>query len=320
MVGRMPLGRWAAPLLLCASACAQAPLGELFASAPGAPAAAQTAGTGMEVLPGSNLSAGMAPATLKLARGGQVRICPRSRMSINSSGQGLVLGTSVGALEFDYRVAQGATDVLFTPDFEIRLGPGAYHFAVGVTNRGDTCFKPLSGNTSGTVFSELMGPEIYGLAPDEAALFPGGKVEGHAALAEACGCPAPAVMRATVDPEPTISTRRSEATSQPHGMPLSEVTKPLPPDQPGQAHLEVETPFVFSVPAPGTVAKLRFSSLPNADFPQEDAEPVVLPASPAPAPVAEVKSEPPPPAPRVKKEGKGFLARLKGFFGGLFHR
>src|SRR6516164_4669781 len=93
--------RWAAPLLFCVSASAQAPLGELFASDPGAPAVAQTAGTGMPVLPGSELTAGIAPATLRLARGGQVRICPQSQLSVDSSGEGLTLGMGAGAIEVD---------------------------------------------------------------------------------------------------------------------------------------------------------------------------------------------------------------------------
>src|SRR5262249_57017588 len=81
-----------------------APVGELFPSEPGAPAMAQPAGTGISVLPGSELAAGIAPATLKLARGGQVRICPRSGLNLNESGQGLMVGMNTGAIEIDYRL------------------------------------------------------------------------------------------------------------------------------------------------------------------------------------------------------------------------
>jgi hypothetical protein len=312
--------RCAAPLLVAASAWAQKPLGEMFVTTPGAPAAEQPAGTGMSVLPGSELSAGMAPAVLRLARGGQVRICPRSRISVNNGGQGMMLGMGVGAAEIDYGVASGTTDVFFTPDFEIRLaGPAHYHFAVGVTSSGDTCFKPLLGNTSGVVFSELLGQELFGAGADEATLFPGGKITHHAALTDTCGCPAPpAVKQASAPPEPpAISHADSSPTS---GAAPSETKERS--DQPAQNHIEVETPFVFSgsaAPIPGSVAKIQFSSLPNTVLAQEDPEPIVL-AETASAPGQAAKAEPTPTPTPEKKEKKGFMARLKGFFGGLFHR
>jgi hypothetical protein len=325
-----PIWRSIAPLLLFASAWAQAPLGEMFVTAPGAPAVEQPAGTGMAVLPGSELSAGMAPAVLRLARGGQVRLCPRSHMSVNSGGQGLMLGMGVGAAEVDYGVAAGATDVVFTPDFEIRLaGPAHYHFALGVSAGGDTCFKPLLGNTSGVVFSELLGQEIFGAGGDEATLFPEGKVARRAPLSESCGCPAPPLKQVALQPKAPEPSKAQEApaaasadaSSPGHGVAPGEAAATLTREQPGQTHVEVETPFVFSgnaAPIAGSVAKIQFSSLPNAVFTQEDPDPIVLPENP-PAP-AEAKAEPSPSPTPTKKEKKGFMARVKGFFGGLFHR
>ena len=278
----------------------------------------------MAVLPGSELSAGMAPALLRLARGGQVRICPQSRVSVNSGGQGMMLGMGVGAAEIDYGVAAGATDVVFTPDFEIRLaGPAHYHFALGVTSSGNTCFKPLLGNTSGVVFSELLGQEIFGAGAEEATLFAEGKVGRRSALTESCGCPAPAVKQAIVQPEPPAapkaesSSHAGTATAEATARPSSDQG-----DQPAQNHIEVETPFVFSGNAaavPGTVAKIQFSSLPNTVFAQEDPEPIVLVESHS-APAQETKAEPTPSPTPAKKEKKGFMARFKGLFGGLFHR
>jgi len=45
-----------------------------------------------------------------------------------------------------------------------------------------------------------------------------------------------------------------------------ETTSPLPADKPGQVHVQVDTPFVFSARGSGrsyAVAKVQFSTLPN---------------------------------------------------------
>lgn len=316
------LWRCAAPVLLGVCASAQSPVGELFASQPGAPSVAQPAGAGMPVLPGSELTAGIAPATLKLVRGGQVRICPQSQLSVNSGAQGLMLSMSAGAFEINYRVKQSVADLIVTPDFNIRLaGPNAFHFALGVNGHGDTCFKPLPGNTAGIVFSELLGSDMYGVAADEAAFFPEGKLAGRTALSQACGCPASVpAMRAAAQPEGPPHPDDSRGAE--HVLVANrEVAASLPPGQPGPTHVEVETPFVFSAKAtalPGAVAKIEFSALPNVFFVQDEVDPVVLSVKPPETPVKEVKQEPNPAAKEEKKERKGFLARVKGFFGSIF--
>jgi hypothetical protein len=311
--------RWAAPLLLCVGASAQAPLGELFASDPGAPTVAQTAGTGMPVLPGSEVSAGIAPASLKLARGGQVRLCQQSQVVVSSGDQGLMFSMSAGALEINYRMEAPSADLLVTPEFNIRLtGPGTYHFALGVSEHGDTCFKPLPGNSAGIVFSELLGSDMYGVAADEAAFFPEGKLAGRATLNRACGCPATAPL--------TNMAEQSGAPSRPDDGHVAEhvlvakheITPSESPDQPGQTHV-VDTPFVFSARAgalPGPVANLEFSALPNVFLAQDEPDVVVLSVKPPEPPAKEAKPEP---TPAPKKEKPGLGARIKTFFGSIFH-
>jgi hypothetical protein len=74
------------------------------------------------------------------------------------------------------------------------------------------------------------------------------------------------------------------------------------------------------------VARLELSSLPNTFFSQEEPTPVVLVEKPADVsakaenqqPATQTKKEPEKEQP--KKEGKGFMARLKGLFGSIFHR
>lgn len=309
------------------------PLGELFASDSHGHNSLQLAGSGMEVVSGSELSAGIAPATLKLFRGGQVRICPRSGVSVSAGEHGLMLATGAGALEVDYRLTAESMDVLITPDFNITLvGPGAYHFALGVSKKGDTCVKPLAGNASEISFSELLGTGAYKTAFDEPIIFPGGKVDGHSTLTADCGCPpvmpvkqadalpAPAPTPPPPPPKEIAGTRKSEervavASSAPVGT--------SPPDHSGQVRVEVDAPFVFSARSaagrPYSVAKLQVSSLPNVIFVQEEVDPVVL-MEKKPEVSLKADAQQHKPVQKPAKEKKGFMGRVKGFFGSLFHR
>jgi len=292
----------------------------LFTSDVGGQKSVQLAGSGMSVVVGSELSAGIAPATLKLVRGGQVRICPRSGLSINAGTRGLMLATGVGAVEIDYHLDQPQYDVIVTPDFNVQLiGPGTFHFALGVNKKGDTCVRPLPGNTSEIVLSELLGSSSYKSSPNEASLFLGGKLSQHAALLEECGCSgAVPVMRAENQPNDAVPSEQVLLTN-------NEVTSPLPPDQPGQTHIEVETPFVFNARASGAppdlVARIKFSSLPNVVFTQEMVDPAVLSERTPDVSVKRARQESKPGTnDKESKEKKGFFGRVKGFFGGIFHR
>lgn len=312
--------------ILAPSAFAQnvPPIGELFASDASSPSTLQPAGSGMAVYSGSELSAGIAPATLKLVRGGQVRICPNSGLNVTASGQGLMLATGSGALEIEYELKQQAADVVITPDFNVALvGPGTFHFALGINKKGDTCVKPLAGNASDITFSELLGTGIYKAGPDQTMVFRDGKLDGKTALTGECGCPPAApVMRAEAQPSPTPANEAPKPAEQ-IAVTSNETTSPLPPDKPGQVHVQVDTPFVFNA-KPGSgrsyaVAKVQFSNLPNVYFVQERVDPVVLVEKQpevSPKPVPETSK----PAEKPVKEKKGFVGRLKGFFGSLFHR
>ncbi|MGZ7101023.1 MAG: hypothetical protein ACXVJ1_03250 [Candidatus Angelobacter sp.] len=317
---------WAASLLLAAPAFAQTvpAVGELFASDASSSSSMQLAGSGMSVYSGSELSAGIAPATLKLVRGGQVRICPHSGLNVTTSGQGLMLATGAGALEIDYQLNQQAADVLITPDFNVTLvGPGTFHFALGVNKKGDTCVKPLPGNASEITFSELLGTGIYKAGPDQTVLFRGGKLDAKAALTSECGCPPTApVTLAEAQPGPTPRVEESKPAER-VAVASNEATSPLPPDKPGQVHVQVDTPFVFSArPVAGrpySVAKVQFSSLPNVYFVQEKVDPVVLMEKQSEVSL-KASAEPPKSQEKPKKEKKGFMGRVKGFFGSLFRR
>lgn len=280
----------------------------------------------MSVVSGSELSAGIAPATLKLLRGGEVRICPHSGLSVSAGPHGLLLATGASAIEVNYQTTQEATDVLITPDFNVTLaGPGTFHFALEVSKKGDTCVKPLPGNASEITFSELLGTGTYTVKPDEAALFPSGKLEQRTAFSGECGCPpaAPVLRTETAPAAPPKENNNSAKPAERVAVATTDPTSPVPPDHPGQVHVEVDTPFVFSArpagPRPYSVAKIQVSTLPNVFFMQEQVDPVVLALKPAQVSLkAEVAQ--PKPAENPQKEKKGFLGRMKGFFGSLFHR
>jgi len=57
---------------------AQTPVGELFAGDASVRGSVVLAASGTSVLSGSEVSAGQSAAVLKLQRGGELRICPRT--------------------------------------------------------------------------------------------------------------------------------------------------------------------------------------------------------------------------------------------------
>ena len=115
-------------LLLAAAASlrAQNPVGEVFAADATVKGSVILAGTGTKVLPGSSVTAGKQAATVRLARGGEVRVCPGTSVSVSSSASGrdLLWGMGTGALETHFSLKASA-DAVMTPDFRLLLaGPG----------------------------------------------------------------------------------------------------------------------------------------------------------------------------------------------------
>lgn len=254
-----------------------------------------------------------------------------------------MLGMGPGDVELEYHVPVRGSDILLTPDFSLQLlGPGAFHFALGVDKKGDTCFKSLPGNISQIVVSELLGTGVYKTKSGEAVSFSGGKLSNASHLAGDCGCPPastpliaiaqpPAPASApTPGPQPVITPPKpvpatssgSSGTAAAAGN--ASPNAPMPQQKPGQVQVEVEAPFIYSARAadvkPYSVAKVSFSSLPNTDFPQEVADPLVLSAEPEPSVKVQPMADAKPQAPlQAKKKRKGFLGRVKGFFGSIFH-
>ena len=300
---RRTLALPALALGLAAAAHAQQPVGEVLASDATVKGSVVLAASGAQVMSGSSVTAGTAAASLRLARGGEVRICPGTSVSVSASpsGRELMMSLSTGAIETHYTLAASADSVV-TPDFRIQLpGPGTFHFAFSSDAAGNACVRSLENNSASVIVSELLGDGTYQVRPGQTVFFHGGQVSQAGDAGQPCGCPAPPpTMKAEVPPPPPAG---------------SVPTAALPQPKPGDVQVMVEAPFVFRAeelpgPAPSPlIAHLELTRLPQPDVPP----PAVAPP-PKPAPEAVAKQAAP-----AKPAKKGFFGRVSAFLGSIFH-
>ena len=289
---------------------------------------------GRQFAAGSSLTAGSETTVLRLARGGEVRVCPGTTLSMTPSknAKDLMLGMSTGAIEMHYALDASA-DTVLTPDFRILFsGPGEFHYAVSSDPHGNTCVRGLTGNTSAAIVAELIGDRVYQVQPGEQAVFHTGRIDKvDSQVPLECGCP-PAVPVMKTDATPARLITDSESprsialaaqpgdssakspkdfakTDAPQTLSSGPETQPLPPSQPNDVHITVDAPFVF-----------RGKNQAVAPAPTDEA--AALPVMESSARQVPVYAQAQPPAaaqsPEAKPEHHGLMRRIRGFFAAIF--
>ncbi|HVH85122.1 MAG TPA: hypothetical protein VM912_00230 [Terriglobales bacterium] len=223
-----------AALIAGGPVCAQG-VGDVYSADASVKGSVRETSAGLEINNGAVITAGEHSASLRLARGGQVRICPGTNLTVNSSpeGQQLMFAMSAGSLEADYRLPFTA-DVVLTPDYRILIsGPAAVSLSITATQNGDACVR-ARGDNSYVVVSELIGDDFYRINPDEQVVFHAGHVKDPEVNGSmSCGCPPPAALQRAeaAPPLPTpaaVPQRLSQPTVATPKAPVGAVSQPLP--------------------------------------------------------------------------------------------
>lgn len=208
------------------------------------------------------IKAGDATAMVKLARGGDLRVCASTEVhlsrdtSVQGADSALMIAMDRGALEASY-VPGKYSDVLLTPDLRILIsGPGTADLKIRVNKQGDTCVDNHGANAPYVTVTSQFEGGVYRVQPNQRVMFEHGSLQQVVDNeAEPCGCPAVA---------PPIAVASSGARSQ--GKTAAEAANPFPlarseglagpepePTEPvvpvGVAHAEVQAPLAYSAAA-----------------------------------------------------------------------
>ena len=283
---------------------------------------------------GSSLTAGSNTAVLHLSRGGEVRVCPGTVVSVTPSRnrKDLMLGMSTGALEM-HSALDSSADTVLTPDFRVLFaGPGEFHYAVSADAHGNTCVRGLMGNNSSAIVSELLGDRIYQVKAAEQAVFRSGKIDKvDTNVPLECGCPPPVpVMRTeassglVTDSELRTNVTLAQGGASPETAAKTEngasqtlssgpETQPLPPSQPDDVHIQVDAPFVFRGKKPSNASPA----------PLDEAAALPVMESSARRTQFEPQAQPPPdraaaPTAQENAEHDSLLRKIGRFFAAIF--
>lgn len=264
---------------LGAVSLAQQPIGTMQAQDATVRGAVTLNGATAELRSAAEVTTGASPVNVKLARGGTLRICPRSSVQLTSSpsGKELLVALNSGAVETDYQLA-GSADVLMTTDFQVQLaGPGAFHYALEARDK-DLCAQSLAGAKASLIVSETMGAGTYQVRPGDHVHFGNGTVANP--TEGACGCPEQAIKSSP--PELGFPEQQSQAAAQamavgkepPSAPPVSQV--PQSTASPEQTITQVNVPLSYSAGPPAPPPPQPYTEAHLATLP-ELAKPVMPP-------------------------------------------
>lgn len=285
---------------------AQAPVGEVYSSDAAVHGSVTLVGSGMQVMSGSQVAAGARPASLRLSRGGSIRICPNTIVTVSSSrsGRNLLYSVSKGEIEFHFDLSSEG-DAVQTPDYRVQfIGPGHFDLAMCANERGELRLRGQNSNAA-VIVSEMLGDGVYQAPAGSSLDFHGGSVRDVTPPdGTLCGCAEPPSL-------PEEQQRLSEVAKQEPAPPSPPVQQELPPE----THVQLDAPFIYQGNEPSgeafyTVAKMGIDKTLALKL-----APTVIPPAKK-TPPAEVKTvalERPP-----KKESRGFLKRIGSFFGKIF--
>jgi hypothetical protein len=282
---------------------------------------------------GSSVTAGSDTTILHLSRGGEVRVCPGTTLSVSPSAskRDLMFGMSTGAIETHFAL-QASADAVMTPDFRIMFaGPGEFHFAISADSHGNTCVRSLRGNTSSAIVAELMGDRIYQVKPAEQVVFHSGqidKVNGDVPLE--CGCPPPTPVLMTATPPTQVVPQTESAkvaigagsgggptpdaaagvNSGGTGLTKAPDTATPPASHANEIHVQVDAPFVFTAKDRAAKSAPVQSQTPP-DLPLDASMQRQVHLDPVIQPVPSLD-------PQKKSGNAGFFHRVGRFFSGIF--
>ncbi len=292
------------PFALLSMAQAQGPVGEVFASDASVHGSVIMASGGTQVMSGSQVAAGGRPATLKLARGGTVRICPNTILTVSSSisGRSLLYSMNKGEIEFHFDLSSEG-DALQTPDFRIQfIGPGHFDLAMCANERGELRLRGKNSNAA-VIVSEMLGDGVYQAPAGSSLDFHGGSVRdvtpGDGFL---CGCAEPPPLK----PEPQVEVAKKEPPPP-----------PSPVELPPETHVQIDAPFVYHGDEPNDDAVYTLAKLGTDNTLAVKLAPTVLPPpkqkkGPRLQPVSTASADVP------KPESHNIFRKIGRFFGKIF--
>ncbi|MGA9528247.1 MAG: AMIN domain-containing protein [Terriglobales bacterium] len=274
---------------------------------------------------GSSFTAGADTAVLKLSSGGELRVCPGTKLSIipSQDRHNLLLGMNTGAIEAHVDLDASA-DLVLTPDFRIALqGPGEFDFAFSADKRGDTCVRALPGNTGAATATELLGDRSYQVKATDGVVFRGGRLDHmDTNVPLECGCPPPQQNVERAGNElPTQNAGGERLPANPNGLPGAGGTAQGAPMSgvPGgegnkpELHVQVTEPLVFQATGPPPAPAEDVSAAPLALRPTTELS-VELDSMALAPPGASTAAS----SPSAQPQHPGLLGRIKGFFTRIF--